>query len=149
MNRMLKRVTLVLTILCIGGAFGLGWWPEHERRIALEQELSQVRAGVAASEASVRLCQLRNQLQSLIDFVDAKNFGAAQTASSAYFDGIRAETIGAADRPEFDKILAQRDDVTAALARSDPGVAATLRAMRAPLTKLQAQIPGGSTESRQ
>lgn len=146
---MLKKARLVLVPLCVGGAFALGWWPEHQRRIALEQELSQLRTNFVVSESDVRLCQLQDRLASLLDLVEAKNYAAAQSVSSAFFDGVRAETLGASDRPEFDKILAQRDEVTAALARNDLGVADTLRAMRTPLMKLQTQIPAPAGESRQ
>jgi hypothetical protein len=143
---MLKRLTLGLVLLCIGGAFALGWWPEHQRRLALEQELNQDRARFAASESGVRVCQLQDRLLSLLDLIDAKDYSAAQSASSAFFDGVRAETMNPTHRPEFDKILAQRDEVTVALARSDPTVGDTLRAMRAPLMNMRAanQGPGDS-----
>ena len=139
----------MLMLLSVGGAFGLGWWSEHQRRIAVELELRDIQARFATSESNVHVCQLQDQLLSLLDLVDAKNYGAAQSASTAFFDRVRAETVGAADRPEFDKILAQRDAVTAALTRSDPLIADTLRAMRAPLMKMQTQMLAEPGQAKQ
>ena len=139
------KIELTILILCTLGAFVLGWWPEHRARVALDQQLEQVRGRLADSEADARISRLQVRLLSLLDLIHANNYTAAQSAASAFFDAVRAEQTRAGGPPELGKILAQRDSVTVALSRSDSTVEDALRAMRGLLAQIQPGPPLDST----
>lgn len=133
----MKKIGALILIAVIGGAYLLGWWPERQRRLELEQEVGALRVQIAAAETDQRACVLQDRLLAVLDLLDAQNFGAAQSAASQFFDAVRAETLHAGHDPSLDEILAQRDAVTIALAHSDPAGLSALRAMRGPLQALR------------
>jgi hypothetical protein len=138
---MKAKIGLVILLLCTASGLAVGWWPEHRQRVVLQEQLTQLRSQLGASESSTHVCELQNRLLSLLDLVHANNYSAAQSASSAFFDAVRAEKMRATGAAELDKILAQRDAVTVALSRSDSTVEDALRAIRASLMQLQAAAP--------
>jgi hypothetical protein len=127
-----KKALALLVVLAVAGAYAAGYWQQRQRlsraeaeRDALRQELDQAIAVRDKAEAVNRLGRLFGQYLHLRDTVAAGNYGEAQSLSSAFFDGVRAEAERWQDgtvRPALEGILARRDRVTAALARSDPSV---------------------------
>jgi hypothetical protein len=133
----MNKVGALIMVLTVAGAYLLGWWPEHQRRLDLAQQVETMHTRIAASDTNVRLCALQDRLLAVLDLIEAQNFGAAQSAASEFFDAVRAETRHADHDPVLDDMLAQRDAITIALTHSDPAGLSALRAMRAPLRALR------------
>lgn len=80
---------------------------------------------MAQAEARVRAAELLGRVLTLREAVVRQNYGQALELSSAFFDAVRAEagaTPEAALREALTGVLASRDQLTAALAQSHPGV---------------------------
>lgn len=125
-----NRIIAVVTPVVLGAVFIAGYWPEHQRRVALEQELTAVRSQLNESEARLRMVSLLGQLLNLTEAVTALNYSEAQQLSSTFFDDVRVEaarTQNADFRTTLDAILQNRDAVTSALARGDSRVADSFR----------------------
>jgi hypothetical protein len=125
-TRLLGGVVLVAVV----AAFLAGFWPERQRRTALETENAALQSRVSILDERVRVAQLHGALLNLIDAVAEMNYGQAQTQSSTLFDDIRAEA-GRMQTQEFQTalgdLLASRDHVTALLAKGDSTVLEPLR----------------------
>jgi hypothetical protein len=126
-----KRIVGAFILLLLGAVFLAGYWPEHQRRVAAERETSVLRARESALDDRLRASQVHAGLLDVIDAVEAMNYGQAKTRSSALFDRVRTETSGVSEhtlRSVLEEVLAERDGVTAALAKGDAAVLARLRA---------------------
>jgi hypothetical protein len=116
------RVLSALFLLIIVAAFVSGYWPEHRNRTAAEAEAQALGTRVARLEDQVRAARLHGDLLTLIDAVEAMNYGQAQTLASTFFDRIRDEAARTGNpelRAAFQNILGQRDAVTGALAKGE------------------------------
>lgn len=121
----LKRVLFIVVVVLIAGAYAAGYWPEHARSTQAEAQVAALQAKLDAADARVRVGEVLGHLLRLSDAVDARNYGEATTLSSTYFDRVRTE----ASRPHADDvkrvlegIQQNRDQVTTALARSEPSI---------------------------
>lgn len=125
----MKQAIAVVVVVLVTAAYVAGYWPEHERRAYAEARGRELQARLDSAEARVRLGEVLGQSLRVSDAVDARNFGDAAALSSAYFDRVRQEAITQPPdvQQALDRILQNRDRVTAALARSDPAVAIELR----------------------
>jgi len=125
----MKKILTLLVLAAIGGAYVAGYWPEHEHRAAIQTQIEASAARLASAEAQLRLCQLEGRLLALIETVEDKNYGSAQTLASAFFDAVRAESARqpAAGTAALTVVLAERDRVTAGLAQADPDTEQLLR----------------------
>jgi hypothetical protein len=126
-----SRIIGAFILLLLGAVFLTGYWPEHQRRVAAERETAVLRARERALDDRLRASQVHASLLDVIDAVDAMNYGQAQTRSSALFDRVRTETTSVGEqrvRSVLEGVLAERDGVTAALAKGDAAVLARLRA---------------------
>jgi hypothetical protein len=134
-----SRLIALLTLVLIGAVFIAGYWPEHRRRVAVEQELSTVRPQLNDSAARLRIADLLGQTLHLIEVVTALNYSEAQQLSTKFFDDVRTES-GRTPHPDFkttlEGILQNRDGVTSALARGDSTVADVLRKMQLQLRQM-------------
>lgn len=146
-----KKLVLIVTVtvIAIGAvAYAAGYWPEHQRRVALEREVDAFQQRLAESDARVRLAGLLGQLLHVTEEVAGMNYGQAQILSSRFFDDVRAESDRAADagvRTVLQSILQNRDAVTSALARADATVLDTLRHAQTQLrAALGYPVPGGA-----
>jgi len=137
---MFKNVGVVVMALALGGAFLLGWWPEHQKRVGLEGDVAQSRSQARDAEALLEMCRLQDQLYGLLNMLDAQDFNSAQAQSTSFFDAIRAATARSPGQLQLEPLLAQRDAVTGALARGDQAAIEALRAMRVTLHGLC--VPG-------
>jgi len=127
----MKRATwtAVVGLILLAAAYFAGFWPEHRRRTGLEERLAATERQLDAARAQVRLGEVFGQLLRLSDAVSQRNYGQAAMLSSMYFDRVREEAARAASPPvktALEQIQRSRDQVTAALARSDPSIASTL-----------------------
>ena len=126
----MKRNFTILVIVLAGLAFLAGYWPEHQRRQALEGQVASLQVQLAEAQARVRLGGLLGQLLAAEDAVSAQNYGDAQALSSKFFDAVRAEatrTAAGSFRDVLEKVARMRDPVTASLTRGDPQALTLLR----------------------
>lgn len=126
----MKRILAVGIVVLIGAAYFAGYWPERQRRVALEAEVAALRADRSTSRTQVAVARLLGQLLHATEAAAAMNYGEAQNLSSRFFDEVRAEvprTEDPAMRATLESVQRTRDDVTAALARGDASVLGLLR----------------------
>ena len=126
----MKRYFAILVIVLAGLAYLVGYWPEHQRRQALEGQATSLQVELAEAQARVRLGGLLGQLLAAEDAVSAQNYGQAQALSSKFFDAVRAEatrTAAASVKDLLEKVVRMRDPVTASLTRGDPQALTLLR----------------------
>lgn len=126
----MKKAFAVLLIVLAGLAYLVGYWPEHQRRQALEGQVTGLQGELAEAQARVRLGGLLGQLLAAEDAVSAQNYGQAQALSSKFFDAVRAEatrTAAPGVKEALEKVVRMRDPVTASLTRGDPQALTLLR----------------------
>jgi hypothetical protein len=126
----MKRSFAVLVIVLAGLAYLVGYWPEHQRREALEGQVTSLQGELAEVQARVRLGGLLGQLLALEDAVSAQNYGQAQALSSKFFGAVRAEatrTAAPGVKEALERVVRMRDPVTASLTRGDPQALTLLR----------------------
>ena len=126
----MKRYFAVLVVFLAGLAYLVGYWPEHQRRQALEGQVTSLQVQLAEAQARVRLGGLLGQLLAAEDAVTAQNFGQAQALSSKFFDAVRAEatrTAAGSFKDALEKVARMRDPVTASLTRGDAQALTLLR----------------------
>jgi hypothetical protein len=119
----MKRIFVILVIVLAGLAYLVGYWPEHQRRQALEGQVTSLQVQLAEAQARVRLGDLLGQLLAAKDAVSAQNYGQAQALSSKFFDAVRSEATRTAPgtfKDALEKVVPLRDPVTASLTRGDP-----------------------------
>jgi hypothetical protein len=127
---MRMRRVIAGVVLLVGAAYLAGYWPQYQRRAALDGEIATLRDQLADSEARVRMARLLGELLNVTEAVTALNYGQAQALSSQFFDEVRTEaarTHVTGFRAALESILQTRDGVTAALARADQGAVESLR----------------------
>jgi hypothetical protein len=116
------RIALIVFLL-MALSFGGGFWWEHGKMEAVQNKLDVATAQLTASESAVRLCRLQDQLLILVQTTGAKNYGDAATLSTKFFNALSDEVARATQpniKSAMQSILAQRDQVTAELAKGDP-----------------------------
>lgn len=136
----MKRILIVVAIAA--AAYLAGFLQQRARTTRVEGERESLQQRVQTDEDRLRVASLLVQLLHVIDQTDARNYGEAGTLATRYFDSARDEAARATDgraKQALADILAQRDAVTGALARSDPSIVAELqkeqRALRTALEK--------------
>lgn len=123
-------ICLVGAVVLAGLGFLTGYWPEHQRRQALEGQVSSLEAELADAQTRVRLGGLLGQLLAAEDAVSAQNYGQAQALSSEFFDAVRAEsgrTAAGSSKDALDKVVQMRDAATKSLTRGEPQALTLLR----------------------
>jgi hypothetical protein len=126
----MKRYFAILVVVVAGLAYLVGYWPEHQRRQALEGQVASLQVELVEAQARVRLGGLLGQLLAAEDAVSAQNYGQAQALSSKLFDAVRAEATRAAAgsvKDALEKVARMRDPVTASLTRGEPQALTLLR----------------------
>lgn len=129
----MKRGLAGLALLLIAAAYIAGYWPERQRRVALDDSVASLRAQLDEAEARLRAARLLGELLNVTDAVAARNFGQAQTLSSRFFDDVGNEATRTPlqdIRSALETILRDRDAVTRALALGEADVMQTLRSMQ-------------------
>ena len=121
-----------VAIVLAAGLYLAGYLPEHNQRVRAGAELQTVRADLSAAERRERVGRLLGQVLMLKELTARADYGQALRESSRFFDAVREETQstsdGAVAKSDLIEVLAKRDAVTAALAKADPAVTATLTA---------------------
>jgi hypothetical protein len=118
------RLGIIVIVLMILAFLG-GYWPQHSKLEEAEGRLAVSSAQLSNAESTVRLCQLQDQLLTLVQESANKNYGDAATLSTKFFNDLRAElmrTIQPDVKSALQSVLDQRDAITAGLAKGDPMV---------------------------
>ena len=121
-------VLLVLVIGLLAGVFSL-----YSRNGSLEEELSRINERLEETEDELRQSRFQLRLGELRDLasrlywqVNRNNYDTAGEISTDYFDSLRrlSDSIPGSDlATSLEELLAQRDEITARLARADSAVA--------------------------
>jgi hypothetical protein len=120
----MRKALVIGVVLLAAAAYLIGFVPQRNRRIILEEEVASLKSRLEDAEARGRLCALYVRTQGLVQLVAQKNYGQAQQLSSGLFNDVRAEA-SRSQEPEFKKallgVLEMRDTVTAGLTQGDAG----------------------------
>ena len=126
----MKRILAVVAVVVVALAYLAGFWPQHRQLTVARTENLGLQQRLAEAESRVRLAAVLGQLLRLSDAVTTRNYGEAATLSSSFFDSVRAE----AARPNppavteaLERMLRTRDQVTSAIAQTDPSVSVSLK----------------------
>ncbi len=126
----MKRALAIVVLIVVALAYAAGFWPEHRRLLEVQTQLETAQQRLVVAEGRIRFGAVLGQLLHLSDAVNAKNYGEAATLSSSFFDSVRTEATQT-DRPEakaaLQGILTTRDQVTTAIAGTDPSLSASLK----------------------
>lgn len=125
----MKRAVIITGIILIGIAYVLGFWPQYQKLQLSRQQLDQANAELVGAQVRNGLYRLQHELLAVIRQTNQKNYGQASTLSTKFFDSVRDELPRQADpkvKKALESILGQRDAVTSALAKGDPGAISLL-----------------------
>jgi len=125
----MRKLAIVILVL-LAAAYVAGYWPQHRQLRAAQENAAQVQQQLANAQTVARICRLENNLLALIGQTENQNYGNARGLSNTFFDDLRHEADRDQASPykaDLEKILTQRDAITAGLARTDASTVATLR----------------------
>ena len=125
----MKRAVIITGVILIGVAYVLGFWPQYQKVQMTRQQLEQANGELAGSQARNGLYRLQHELLAVIRQSNQKNYGQASALSTKFFDSVRDELPRQSDpkvKTALQSILQQRDAVTSALAKGDPGALSLL-----------------------
>ena len=97
----------------------------QQQKESLDPRVPELERTVQKLRADLKLEQLRGTAGLMSYRANRNNFGAAAELSTGFFNGVKDAIAGAEDptlRDALAKVLAQRDNVTAALAQANPAV---------------------------
>jgi type II secretory pathway pseudopilin PulG len=126
----MKRAGIIIGIVLIGIAYVLGFWPQYQKVQKSRQQLEMVNIQLAGLQAQVGLYRLQHDLLAVTRQTNQKNYGQASALSTKFFDAVRDELPRQIDpkvKTALQSILQQRDAVTSALAKGDPGAPGLLQ----------------------
>lgn len=124
-----KLVVSVAVLIAIGGAYYAGDLPQRELRVAADSQVESLQETARATDARMRMSELLGHVLTLKEVAILQNYGQALAMATPFFDAVRTESMTAPEGPLRDGatyVMAQRDSVTAGLAKSDPFVVGTL-----------------------
>jgi hypothetical protein len=143
-----KIIAAVVAVAVLAGTYLAVYWPQRRARMAAEEQARVLEDRLDAAEARVRTGELLGHALTLKEVAEERNYGQAQEMSSKFFDAVRTEAAVVGDsslRDALSDVLARRDDVTAALARSDPAVTQVVHDIELRLRRaLNFTMPPGS-----
>jgi hypothetical protein len=133
-NHLMKRlITYALLALVF---FLLGFVPMWVKSL-------DTSAAVTGAKNQLSLAQMQNSLASAVIDVQRGNYAPALESTSSFYNALRAETdrgsasaLSAAQITAVQPLFAQRDEIVALLARSDPAAGARLSDLYAAYRKL-------------
>ena len=141
----MKKVLAIVALVLLGAAYLGGYWPQHRQLLSAQQSAVQAQQQLASVQAVARICRLENDLLALIGQTENQNYGNARGLSNSFFDELRREANRDQNAPykaDLENILAQRDAITAGLARADASTAATLRQILVQMQQLMEKSAG-------
>jgi hypothetical protein len=137
-----KQVLIGLALLVVG--FGVGYVPNqlklNELRDSSERTRQDLEKRLADTEHRFQISALSGSLGMVLMDAVEDNYGSARQRSTEFFDQLRA-VADASDEPMRERlraILAQRDEITAALTANQAESAGKLRIV---FKELQGLVP--------
>ncbi len=124
----MKRALIIVAV--VAAAYLAGFLQQRAQTTRVERERESLQQRVQSADDRLRVAALLVELLQVTDQTVARNYGEAGTLATRYFDGARDEAARATDgraKQALAEILAQRDGVTSALARSDPAILTELQ----------------------
>jgi hypothetical protein len=117
----LRNIAIVAVITFAGG-FLLGFIPQFRSASGLRDGLRQRDERIHTLERDAKLSRARDLASLLYLELTRKNYGIAAQHAIALFDHVRSmrSDLSPQSRSDLDKILSQRDAVTASIAKSEP-----------------------------
>lgn len=106
-----------------------------EESRAASQRLSEMQQTLAKTQFDLEVARLRGRLGEVLHDANANNFGVAAERATSFFDGLRSAVnsaqlaVASERRTILETILGRRDEISADLARADPGVKEKLAEM--------------------
>lgn len=143
----MKKSWLGIGAALIVIAFLVGFLPQYRQLTASRETTATLQTRLDAAEARLRLVDVLGHQLRLSEAVQARNYGEAAALSSAYFDAVRQEAsrAGGDTSAVLSSILASRDQVTAAIAGTDPNLELTLREQQRQLRRALGYPTGGTS----
>jgi hypothetical protein len=144
----MKRAVIITGVILIGIAYVLGFWPQYQKVQMSRQQLEQVNAELAGAQARNGLYRLQHELLAVVRQTNQKNYGQASTLSTKFFDSVRDELPRQSDskvKTALQSILQQRDTVTSALAKGDPGALSLLEPIETTLFQTIGETMGAAS----
>lgn len=132
----MKKYLVIFGAVLIVAAYLVGYWPAKSRLAEANRTLLAVQSQLAQREQVLRIYRLQDQVLSIGDYLEDKNYGQAQKASTEFFDDARAASVELQRtemRSSLDRILQKRDDLTGAISRIDPKAINIVRELRTEL----------------
>ena len=126
----MKRLLAIAVVVLVALAYLAGFWPQHRQLTERQAQSRALQERLTSADGRVRLAEVLGQLLRLSDAVTARNYGEAATLSSTFFDSVRAEasrTDQPAVKEALENILRTRDQVTTAVAQTDPSLSVALK----------------------
>ena len=142
----MKRALTLIVIVLIAVAYGFGFWPQYQKAQKSQRDLQAISAEMGILQGQIRLCRLQDFLLALIKSTTEKNYGDASAISTGFFTAVGDE-ISQQNDPQvkagLTSILQQRDAVTAALAKGDPGALGLLQPIQNTMFQIVNRTLGG------
>ncbi len=142
----MKRVLTVIVIVLIAVAYGLGFWPQYQKAQKAQSDLKTISAEMGVLQGQIGLCRLQDFLLALVKSTTEKNYGDASVISTGFFTAVGDEIPHQTDpqvKAGLASILQQRDAVTAALAKGDPGALGLLQPIQNTMFQIVNRSLGG------
>jgi hypothetical protein len=125
----MRRTGVIAAVVIAMVVYVAGFWPEHRRRIIIEDELTRTQLRLHVSDARVRGAAVLGLLLTVEDSITTQDYGLARQFAIRFFDAARAEQGTPVDtlRDPINTILSERDHIIAELAMGNPSVREALR----------------------
>lgn len=125
----MRRTGVIAAVVIALVVYVAGFWPEHRRRIIIEDELTRTQMQLHVSDARVRGAAMLGLLLTVEDSITTQDYGLARQYATRFFDAARAEQGTPVDtlRNPINMILSQRDHIIAEVAMGNPSVREALR----------------------
>lgn len=133
-----KLIGVVVAVVVLIVAYLIGYLPERRQRVAAEARADSLQTTLTLAEARLRGGELLGDLLTVRELVARQDYGQARERSSALFDAIRREAM-TTPVPELqtglNNALAQRDNITAGLAKGEAATATALHTIELDLRR--------------
>ncbi len=126
----MKKILVVLVVLVVALAYAAGYWPARQQLADAQDQIRGLQDHTTFVEGRLRVSDLLGSALRLSEAAAARNYGEAAALSSPFFDAVGREaalTDQPVVRAALDTILKTRDQLTTAIAQSDPSLTDMLK----------------------
>ncbi len=128
---MTMRTKLILFFVLIAIAFAVGFYINYSRIGLLQHEVQQAQNQANSMQTQLQYCQLRDLAGLTFLEAERQNYGLAGKYAKSYFNQAQelAKSSSGSTAQSFQKLLTQRDEITADLAKGDAAVVPKLETL--------------------